>query len=44
MIPAFTRKELRAANVVYDLINASVSPVVMAGAVAETYHLRLPRL
>ncbi len=42
VIPAFTRKELRAANVVYDLINASVSPVVMAGAVAETYHLDCP--
>lgn len=42
VIPAFTRKELRAANVVYDLINASTSPVVMAGAVAETYHLNCP--
>ena len=42
VIPAFTRKEVRAANVVYDLINASVSPVVMAGAVAETYHLDCP--
>ena len=42
VIPAFTRKELRAANVVYDLVNASVSPVVMAGAVAETYHLDCP--
>ncbi len=42
VIPAFTRKELRAANVVYDLINASISPVVMAGAVAETYHLDCP--
>ena len=42
VIPAFTRKELRAANVVYDLVNASESPVVMAGAVAETYHLDCP--
>ena len=42
VIPAFTRKELRAANVVYDLVNASLSPVVMAGAVAETYHLSCP--
>ena len=42
VIPAYTRKELRAANVVYDMINASVSPVVMAGAVAETYHLDCP--
>jgi TRAP-type C4-dicarboxylate transport system substrate-binding protein len=33
---------LRAANVVYDLVNASESPVVMAGAVAETYHLDCP--
>lgn len=39
VIPAFTRKALRAANVVYDLVNASESPVAMAGAVAETYHL-----
>ena len=43
VIPAFTRKELRAANVVYDLVNASESPVVMAGAVAETYHLNCPQ-
>ena len=43
VIPAFTRKELRAANVVYDLVNASVSPVVMTGAVAETYHLDCPQ-
>ena len=42
VIPAYTRKELRAANVVYDMINVSVSPVVMAGAVAETYHLDCP--
>lgn len=42
VIPAFTRKELRAANVVYDLVNASLSPVVMAGAVSETYHLDCP--
>ncbi len=42
VIPAFTRKELRAANVVYDLVNASTSPVVMAGATAETYHLDCP--
>lgn len=42
VIPAFTRKALRAANVVYDLVNASESSVVMAGAVAETYHLDCP--
>ena len=42
VIPAFTRKALRAANVVYDLVNASLSPVAMAGAVAETYHLDCP--
>jgi len=42
VIPAFTRKSLRAANVVYDLVNASESPVAMAGAVAETYHLDCP--
>ena len=42
VIPAYTRRELRAANVVYDMVNASVSPVVMAGAVAETYHLDCP--
>lgn len=42
IIPAFTRKALRAANVVYDLVNASESPVVMAGAVAETFHLNCP--
>lgn len=42
VIPAFTRKALRAANVVYDLVNASESPVAMAGAVAETYHLDCP--
>lgn len=43
VIPAFTRKELRAANVVYDLVNASESPVVMAGAVAQTFHLDCPQ-
>ena len=42
VIPAFTRKALRSANVVYDLVNASESPVAMAGAVAETYHLNCP--
>jgi TRAP-type transport system periplasmic protein len=42
VIPAFTRKALRAANVVYDLVNASQSPVAMAGAVAETYLLDCP--
>lgn len=42
VIVAFTRKGTRAANVVYDLVNASTSPVVMAGAVAETYHLNCP--
>src|SRR3972149_6422653 len=42
VIPAFTRKELRAANVVYDLVNASESPVAMAGAVTETFHLNCP--
>lgn len=42
VIPAFTRKALRSANVVYDLVNASESPVAMAGAVAETYHLDCP--
>ena len=42
VIPAFTRKALRAANVVYDLVNASESTVAMAGAVAETYHLDCP--
>jgi len=43
VIPAFTRKELRAANVVYDLVNASESSVAMAGAVAETFHLDCPQ-
>ncbi|UCE31457.1 MAG: C4-dicarboxylate TRAP transporter substrate-binding protein [Burkholderiales bacterium] len=43
IIPAFTRKALRAVNVVYDLVNASESPVVMAGAVAETFHLGCPQ-
>ena len=42
VIPAVTRKALRSANVVYDLVNASESPVAMAGAVAETYHLNCP--
>ncbi len=42
VIPAFTRKALRSANVVYDLVNASESPIAMAGAVAETYHLNCP--
>jgi TRAP-type C4-dicarboxylate transport system substrate-binding protein len=42
VIPAFTRKALRSANVIYDLIHLSDSPVVMAGAVAETYHLSCP--
>lgn len=42
VVPAFTRKALRAANVVYDLIHLSDNPVVMAGAVAETYHLNCP--
>lgn len=42
VIPAFTRKELRAVNVVYDLVNASESPVAMAGAVTETFHLNCP--
>ena len=42
VIPAYTRKKLRAANVVYDMVHASASPVVMAGAVAETYHLDCP--
>jgi len=42
VIPAFTRKALRTANVVYDLVNASEIPVAMAGATAETYHLDCP--
>ena len=43
VIPAFTRKELRAVNVVYDLVNASESSVAMAGATAETFHLDCPQ-
>ncbi|MGI9380878.1 MAG: C4-dicarboxylate TRAP transporter substrate-binding protein [Methyloligellaceae bacterium] len=43
IIPAFNRKELRAVNVVYDLVNASTSPVVMAGATAETLLLDCPQ-
>lgn len=43
IIPAFNRKELRAVNVVYDLVNASTSPVVMAGATAETMLLDCPQ-
>ncbi len=42
IIPAFNRKSLRAVNVVYDLVNASTSPVVMAGATAETMLLDCP--
>lgn len=42
VVPAFTRKALRTANVVYDLVNASESAVALAGATAETYHLDCP--